>query len=146
MDHLLKKERSERNVPQSFQAIADRIKGCRVYSAEIGGRGCSVQQRLHGRGYAPRQSDFHKNKRLFGKGRVKECEAASIVLQPSSQIGPAIDLVNGLVLNQPFEDDGGCSPIDPSQLQKPSVEPGREQVNQVQVDRFELGLTREQSQ
>ena len=60
--------------------------------------------------------------------------AAPVGLQPAPQVGPTLDLVHRLVLDQLFQHDRRGAPVDPLQHQEAAVEPRVEQVRQVGID------------
>ena len=55
---------------------------------------------------------------------MKEGEAAAVGLQPAAQVIPAVDLMDGLVMDDPLEEGGRRMPVDTRQLQEARVEPG----------------------
>ena len=65
---------------------------------------------------------------------MEERIAAAIRLQATPQIAPALNLMNGFVLNETLEDDGRRLPVDALEGQKATIEPRLEQVRQVGVD------------
>ena len=71
---------------------------------------------------------------------MKERIAAPIGLEPAPQVVPSLDLMDRFVLDQPFENQRGCSPVDTLEHQEAAVEPRPEQMNQVGVDRGPIGL------
>ena len=62
---------------------------------------------------------------------MKERVTAAIRLEAPVEIGPPVNLVNGFVLDQAFEDERRGAPIDPLEDEEATVEPGLEEVQQV---------------
>ena len=60
--------------------------------------------------------------------------AAAVGVQPAAEVTPPLNLMHGLVLNQPLQNQRRRVPIDAPQDQKATVEPGSEQVNEVGVN------------
>jgi len=71
---------------------------------------------------------------------VKKGVTASVRLQPSAQVVPAIDGVNGFVVNDLLQQLGRRIPGDLMQLQKARIEPGAQLVVHVSVNGRPLGM------
>ena len=75
---------------------------------------------------------------VVGQARVEEAVAAAVAVEPVLDVGPALDVVHRLVLDQLLDQRGRRVPADAAQVQEGDVEPGGEQV-------FELGIERQQA-
>ena len=62
-------------------------------------------------------------------------KAAAVGLEPVLQILPAADRVHGLVAGELFQERGGRIPGDAAHFEEADVEPAREQVLQVELER-----------
>ena len=86
------------------------------------------------------QRHLDEDQRLVGELRMEEGEAAPVGrLQAVAQIVPVVDRVHRLVADDLLQDVGGRGPVDRPQHQEAAVEPGREQVREVVVDRLQVG-------
>ncbi len=85
------------------------------------------------------QRDFDEDQRLVDQRRMKERIAAPVGrIDAPAQIVPIVDLVHRLVADDLFQHDRGRCPVDAAQHQEAAVEPGREQVHEIGVDRREV--------
>ena len=80
------------------------------------------------------QRHLDEDQRLIRQRRMKERVTAAVRFEPASQIAPALDLMNRLVLDQPLEHQRGRAPLDSLQHQEAAIEPGAEQVREVGID------------
>ncbi len=94
--------------------------------------------RRHVRRQLVHERDLDEDERLVGKRRVEEREAAPVALEPALEVGESVDLVHRLVGDQLLEDCGRGLPVDAAQLQEAAVEPGPEQMGEVEVHGGEL--------
>ena len=70
---------------------------------------------------------------------MEEAEAAAVGrLHAAAQIVPALDLVHGLVADDPLQHVGWARPVDRPQDEKAAVEPRAEQMREVVVDLAQL--------
>ncbi len=69
---------------------------------------------------------------------MKEAVAAAVAVEPVLDVGPAPDVVHRLVLDQLLDQRGRRVPADAAQLEEADVEPGREHV-------LHLGIQRQQA-
>ena len=65
---------------------------------------------------------------------------------PAAQIVPIIDGMNGFVPDDLFEDVGGALPVDPPRHQEAAVEPGAEQVLEIEIGPPEAWIVLEQGE
>ena len=100
-----------------------------------------VEQRPHVAEDAGGQRRLDEDQRLVGKRRMEKRIAPPIFLEPAPQVVPSLNLMDGFVLDQPFENQRGCSPVDTLEHEEAAVEPGAEQMNQVGVDRGPSGCS-----
>src|SRR5207237_1010394 len=78
---------------------------------------------------------------------MKEGVATAILrLEPVAEVVPTLDGMNRFILDDLLKDAGGGVPIDRSQHEKTSVEPGRKQMDEVIIDWLQLGMGRDQRQ
>ena len=72
---------------------------------------------------------------------MKEGVASAIRgLNPTTQIVPPLNYVDGLIADNPLEDVGGRRPGDTVHRQEAAVEPRIEEVHEIIVDAGELGF------
>ena len=73
---------------------------------------------------------------------MEECVAAPVGrIDAATQIEPIADFMHRLVADDLLQHDRRRRPIDPAQHQEAAVEPGREQVDEIGVDRLEILAT-----
>ena len=77
---------------------------------------------------------------------MEERITAAIRFQATPQVVPPLNLVNGFVLNQAFEDDRRCLPVYPRQCQEPAIEPRLEQVLEIGVQRNTIRMGTQRAQ
>ncbi len=121
-------------------AVADRVERGDLELARVGRRRRLGDERRDGVGHLGQQRHLDEDQRLVGKLRVEEGEAAAVGLQPASQVVPAVDGVHRLVADDLFEQVRRRVPVDLLHAQEAGVEPRREQVQEVVLDRAQLGL------
>src|SRR5262249_4968936 len=95
---------------------------------------------------ASRQRRLDENQRLVGKSRMEEGVASPVFFETPPQIVPALDLMNGLVLNEALENQGRRAPIDSLQDEEAAIEPRTKQVFEVGVDGGSFRVLRERAQ
>ncbi len=71
---------------------------------------------------------------------MKESEAAAVGLQTAVEVGPAIDFMHRFVGDQFFQDQSRGVPADAFEAKETSVEPGPEQVPQVDINGGEISV------
>ena len=91
------------------------------------------------------QRHFHENDRLVDKRRMKEGKASPVGLEAPVKIGPAIDFMDRFVSDQFFQDQSRSVPADAFEAQKTAIEPGPEQVPQVEIEGGEISVTGRQN-
>src|SRR5687768_18474968 len=74
---------------------------------------------------------------------MEERETAAITFEPAPEIRPAGDLVDRLVLNQPFQHQRRRTPVDSLQVEETAIEPRSKQVQQVVVQGGPCGMGRQ---
>ena len=131
---LLDQQVAERDPAQPLLAVGDRVEHGAVDVRERPHRRADVEQRLHVRAHAARQGHLDEDDRLVGQLRMEKGEAAAVGFEAPAQVAPAVDRMHRLVLDQLFEHQGGGAPVDALEAQEAAVEPGAQQVHQVQVD------------
>src|ERR1700733_15005670 len=65
---------------------------------------------------------------------MEERIAAAVCFETPPQIVPALDLMDGLILDQFFQDDGRSAPVNATQRQKAAVKPRGEKVREIGRD------------
>ena len=134
--HLFDQEAAERDAGQPALAVRDRIedRGGRALGRD--GLAPRREDRRHRFGHLAGERDLDEDQRLVDQRRVEEGVAAPIGrIDAVAQVAPVVDLVHRLVLDDLLQDVGGRRPVDPAQHQEAAVEPRREQVDEVGVDR-----------
>jgi hypothetical protein len=81
---------------------------------------------LHCRADTLGQRHLDENDRLLRQRGMKKSETTAVGFETPAQIRPAGDFMDGFVVNQLFEDDRRCTPVDPLELEKAGIEPGAE--------------------
>ncbi len=90
---------------------------------------------------------FDEDQWLVNELRMEEAVAAPVAgREAAAQIVPVADGVDLLVTDDLFKDVGGRGPVDPLQHEKTSVEPRREQMDEIAVDMLERGMIRDMGQ
>ena len=69
------------------------------------------------------------------EGWKKAKQRRSAGIEPAAQVVPALDLVHRLVGDDLVEDGRRRLPVDAAQHQEAAVEPGRQQMHQIAIDR-----------
>ena len=77
---------------------------------------------------------------------MEERVTATIGFKAAPQVAPALDLVHRLILNQPLEHQRRRPPVDASQHEEPTVEPGSEEVHEVGIDASPFWVVAERRQ
>jgi len=97
------------------------------------------EQRSDRAGDRFRQRHLDENQGLVDQSGMKERIAAPVDgVDTPAQIVPVADLVHRLIANDLFENVRRRRPVYPAQHQKPPVEPRRQQVHDVAVERGEV--------
>ena len=117
-------------------AVADGVEHYRIQISLILGLSGLFNQRSNRLRYARCNCHFNKNQWVVGHRWMEESKTHAVLSQPRAQIVPALNRVNRFVLDDPLQHGGRGVPIDDSQLEEPSIEPGNELVLQVRVDGF----------
>lgn len=68
---------------------------------------------------------------------MEEAVAAAVGFEPAAEVVPAADFVDGFVFDEFFEGFGWGVPVDGSEFEEASVEPGAEEVGEVGFGWFE---------
>src|SRR5206468_11356194 len=102
--------------------------------------GSRIEQRLHLGADAPSERNLDVDDRLLRERVMKEAVTPAVRLQPAAQIVPSLNLVDGLVLDQLFEDRSRRAPVNLPQLEQPAVESGLEQSGEAGIDRTPVGV------
>src|SRR4030095_4817843 len=92
------------------------------------------------------QRRLDEYQRLVGKCRMEKGVASPVFFETPPQVVPALDLMHRLVLNEAFENQCRCSPLDSLEDEEPAVEPRTEQVFEVCVDGGAFGVLCEGAQ
>src|SRR3990167_5901892 len=130
LHHMLDERVAKAHAAQARLGVADRIEDGGGGLGDIAQRCRLVEQRRDAVGDAVHQRHLDEDQRLIGQARVEEAVAAAVAVQAVLQVGPAADVVHGLVLDELFQQRGGRIPRQATQLQKSHVKPGGEQVLQ----------------
>ncbi len=144
--HVLDQRVAKTHATQPHLGIADGIENGGGGLLQIGRSRRFVQQRDDVAGNLIHQRHLHEDERDTGHAWVEEAVAAAVAVQPVLHVGPAADVVHGLVLDELFDQRRGRIPADAAQLQKADVEPGGEHVLHLHVQReqalvaLEVGL------
>src|SRR5262245_53547495 len=77
---------------------------------------------------------------------MKEGVATAIGFEPTSEVAPALNLVDRFVLNQSFEEERRRAPVDSLQHEEAAAEPRSKQMRQIGVDGRALGMIVERRQ
>ena len=86
-----------------------------------------------------RQRHFDEDQRLVDQRRMEEGVAAPVGrIDAAAQVLPVADRVHRLVADDLFQHDRRRRPVDVAQHQEAAVEPGREQMHEILVDRGEI--------
>ncbi|MGY3120726.1 hypothetical protein ACVWXQ_004663 [Bradyrhizobium sp. S3.14.4] len=88
------------------------------------------------------QRHLDEDQGLVNHGGMEEGVASPVDrIDAAAQVVPVADLVHGFVTDDLFEDVGRGRPVNPAQHEKPPVEPRREKVRDVAIERGEIGVT-----
>ena len=96
-----------------------------------------VEQRHDARRHFVHQGHLDKNQRHAGQTGMKKSVAAPVAVEPVFDIGPALDVMHGFVLDQLFNQGRWRIPADAAQVQKADVKPGRKHVFQLDIQRHQ---------
>ena len=141
LHHLLDQEVAEGDAAQALLAVADRVEDGR--RRLLGGQHLPVlgQELLDRARDLAGERHLDEDQGLVDQRGMEEAEAAPVGgLHPAAQVVPALDLVHGLVADDPLQDVGRRRPVDPAQDQEAAVEPGIEEVDEVIVHAGQLGI------
>jgi hypothetical protein len=141
LHHLLDQEVAEGDAAQPLLAVADRVEdgrgrllGCQhlpVFGQELLDRARDLAGQRH----------LDEDQRLVDQRGMEEAEAAAVRgLHAPAKVVPALDLVHGLVADDPLQDIGRSGPVDPAQNEKAAVEPGIEEMDEIIVDAGKLRI------
>ena len=98
----------------------------------------ALEQGTDRTGHLGREGHLDKNERLLGERRMEVGKQTPIRLKTAAQVGPAVDLVHGLVGDDLLEQASRRIPAQLFEPQKARIEPGRQEVMQVGIHRLQL--------
>jgi hypothetical protein len=140
-DHPLDQEIAQIHTAQPRLAIRDRIEHRHLHALRV--RACRfapIEQRRNRARHHRQQRDLDENQRLLRQYRVEKRKQPAVGLQAPAQVAPAVDFMDRLVVDDLLEQVGGRAPVDALQLQESRIEPGREQMAEIGIDRRELRM------
>src|SRR5436309_15410534 len=76
---------------------------------------------------------------------MKECKTPPIIGKTPMQVLPSPDFVDGLVLDELFQNERRCFPTDALDAQKAPVEPRLQHVHHVSIEGLELRMLSEEA-
>ena len=139
LDHLLDQEAAEGNAAKPFLCVRDRIehRGARAFDRhKLSLRG--KQRRDRGRDRLG-QRDLDEDQRFVVELGMEEGVAAAVDrIDTAPQIVPVANCVHGFITDDLFQNIRWCRPVDLAQHEKSPVEPRRQQMHHVAVERGQI--------
>src|SRR5205823_12509542 len=91
------------------------------------------------------QRDLDEDQRFIGQLRMEEGVAAAVDrIDAAAQIVPVVDFMYRLITDDLFQNVRWRRPVNPAQHEKSPVEPRRQQMHDVAVERGELAAALQQ--
>ena len=130
---------AERHAGEAALAVGDRIEHRRSRAFGLDRLALGRQDRLDRGGDAAGERDLDEDQRFIGQGGMEEGVAAPIRrIDPRAQVIPVADRMHRLVADDLLEQVRRGRPVDALEHQEATIEPGREQVEEVVVDDGEI--------